>query len=194
MKDFPSLAGQLLIAMPALNDPNFENAVTLICEHSEEGAMGITINRPSDMTNEDVFSQLAENQANETDKRDRELADRPVLFGGPVAPERGFVMHTEKGDWEATLAVADGIFVTMSRDILTAMLDEEAPSEAMMALGYAGWEAEQLEQEIRANAWLTTDATTDIVFSAPFDARWDLAAKAIGITREQLSPGPAGNA
>lgn len=194
MQDFPSLAGHLLIAMPALNDPNFENTVTLICEHSEEGAMGITINRPTDLMLEEVFSQLAEYQALDPADRNPAIASSPVLLGGPVSPERGFVIHRDPGDWEATLAITNGIHVTMSRDILTAMSGGDGPQDATMVLGYAGWEAEQLEQEIRANAWLTTQATSDIVFAAPFETRWDLAAATIGVSRDQLSAGPAGHA
>ncbi|MEL7297230.1 MAG: YqgE/AlgH family protein [Pseudomonadota bacterium] len=193
MSEFPTLAGQLLIAMPALNDPNFENSVTLICEHNPEGAMGITINRPTDLTHDAVFSQLSEYEDAQS-VADRQLADSPVLLGGPVGTERGFVLHREAGDWDATLSVTDAIHVTMSRDIVSAMLSESVPTGAVMALGYAGWEAEQLEREIRDNAWLTTQATAEIVFDAPFEARWELATRALGISPEQLSSGPAGNA
>ncbi|MEM7612886.1 MAG: YqgE/AlgH family protein [Pseudomonadota bacterium] len=192
-QDFPSLAGQLLIAMPALNDPNFENTVTLICEHNESGAMGLTINRPMDLTHSDVFEQIAEYDEIPTTERNARKGREPVLKGGPVALERGFVLHREKGNWDATLDIADDVYVTMSRDVLQSMLTDEGPRSATMALGYAGWEAEQLEAEILANAWLTTPATAHIVFDTPYEARWDKATEAIGVKREQLS-GPAGHA
>lgn len=194
MSDFPSLAGHLLIAMPALNDPNFENSVTLICEHNEEGAMGITINRPSSVTHGEVFAQLTEYERIAPADRNDARAAKPVLFGGPISPERGFVVHRDPGRWDATISLDEDIHVTMSRDILIAMLTRDGPRDATMALGYAGWEAEQLEEEIRANAWLTTRATAAIVFDSPLEARWQHAAEALGISREQLSSGPAGHA
>lgn len=193
MSDFPSLAGQLLIAMPALDDPHFENTVTLICEHNEHGAMGLTINRPLELTHGEVFAQIAAFEELPPERRNLGKIDEPVLQGGPVSLERGFVLHRERGNWEATLDVAEGIYVTLSRDVLEAMLGNDGPADATMALGYAGWEAEQLEEEIKSNAWLTTPATPAIVFDAPFDARWDRATSAIGVTREQLT-GPAGHA
>ncbi len=193
MSEFPSLAGQLLIAMPALDDPQFENTVTLICEHNASGAMGVTINRPLELTHGDVFEQMTEYDDLSATDRNLTKSNEPVLQGGPVSLERGFVLHRERGDWEATMDVAQDIYVTMSRDVLSAMLSNNGPAEATMALGYAGWEAEQLEQEILANAWLTTPATADIVFDTPYAARWDRAAQAIGVTREQLG-GPAGHA
>ena len=194
MSDFPSLAGQLLIAMPGLHDPHFENTVTLICEHSPDGAMGITINRPTTMLHGDVFEQLDEYQDIDAADRNALTAAEPILKGGPVSPERGFVLHGEAGDWDATIDVADGIYVTMSRDILSAMLGSDAPRPAVMALGFAGWDSAQLEQEIRDNAWLTTAATAALVFETPYASRWDEAAAALGVTREQLGSGPAGHA
>ncbi len=191
--DFPSLAGHLLIAMPALNDPNFENTVTLICEHNASGAMGLTINRPMDLTHSEVFEQIAEYEDIAPAQRNQRKGKEPVLKGGPVALERGFVLHREKGNWDATLDIAEDVFVTMSRDVLNSMLSEDGPRSATMALGYAGWEPEQLEAEILANAWLTTPATAQIVFDTPYEARWDKATEAIGVKREQLS-GPAGHA
>ena len=193
MSDFPSLAGQLLIAMPALDDPHFENTVTLICEHIEHGAMGLTINRPLELTHGEVFEQIAAFAELPDERRNQQKIVEPVLQGGPVSLERGFVLHRDRGNWEATLDVAEGIYVTLSRDVLDAMLSVDGPTDATMALGYAGWEAEQLEEEIKSNAWLTTPATPAIVFDAPVDDRWDHSTQAIGVTREQLT-GPAGHA
>ena len=179
--------------MPQMDDPHFENSVTLICEHNESGAMGVTINRPLELTHGEVFEQITEFAEVPDDERDKRKAREPVLHGGPVSPERGFVLHRELGDWDATLLVAEDVHLTMSRDVLEAMFKGTGPHTATMALGYAGWEADQLETEILANAWLTTPATAKLVFETPYEARWDQAARAVGVTRAQLS-GPAGHA
>ena len=191
--EFPSLAGQLLIAMPQLDDPHFENSVTLICEHSESGAMGVTINRPLELTHGEVFAGMEEFTAIPEEDHNTRKHREPVLSGGPVSPERGFILHRDSGAWDATLRIADDIHVTMSRDALLAMIGIDGPSAGVMALGYAGWEARQLEDEILANAWLTTPATSEIVFDTPYEARWDRAARTVGVTREQLR-GPHGHA
>ena len=186
MSEFEPLTNQLLVAMPALQDPHFENTVTLICEHSAEGAMGITINRPMALKMGEIFAQMPDGA--ESSAADNRYANDPVMLGGPVSPERGFVLHRDAGEWDATLAVGEGIFVTMSRDILEAMASNRGPSPAMMALGYAGWEADQLEQEIYANAWLTVPASPELVFDGPTETRWHRAAAAIGIDIDKIAP------
>lgn len=191
MSDFASLTSQLLIAMPSLQDPHFENTVTLICEHSAEGAMGITINRPLKLKMREIFAQMSDETG--PAGADNPYRDDAVLAGGPVSPERGFVLHRDAGDWEATLAIGEGIYVTMSRDILAAMAGNRGPSPAVMALGYAGWEANQLEEEIFANAWLTVPASPELVFEGAVETRWQRAAASIGIDIDQISPG-AGHA
>lgn len=178
------LTGHLLIAMPGLADPNFHRTVTYICEHSDEGALGIVINRPLDLELGDVFSQLALTPA------DPALARQPVLQGGPVHPERGFVLHEEPGDppaFDATLAVADSIRVTTSQDILAALAGGRGPRRALLALGYAGWGAGQLEEELAANAWLSVPATAELIFDTPFEGRWRAAARLLGIDLATLS-------
>lgn len=173
---------QLLIAMPGLEDPDFDHGVTLMCQHNEEGALGITINRNSDLTLKDVLTQL------DIPCADEELANQPVLVGGPVQQERGFVLHTPDGQWESTSEVAPGIMVTTSRDILEAIADHRGPEKFVVALGYAGWSAGQLEEELRDNAWLNTGASSEIVFDSPIDDRWIRAVATLGIDAAKLQP------
>ena len=171
-----------LIAMPGMGDPNFDHGVTLMCQHNEEGALGITINRNSDLTLADVLSQL------EIECQDPGIADQPVLAGGPVQQERGFVLHTEDGEWEATTRIAPGIMVTTSRDVLEAIAAHRGPEKFIVALGYAGWSAGQLEEEVKENAWLSTPADSAIVFDSPIDDRWSRAVASLGIDETTLQP------
>ncbi|MGH8495725.1 MAG: YqgE/AlgH family protein [Gammaproteobacteria bacterium] len=181
------LGNQLLIAMPALGDPNFHRTVTIICEHSAEGALGIILNRPSGMSLDQILEQLSLKAVSPA------IGDQPVLSGGPVQQERGFVLHEPAGEWDSTLEVSDEIRVTTSRDILSAMALGTGPRRAIVALGYAGWEAGQLEAEIRANAWLSAPASSEIVFELPFEQRWAAATNLLGIDPARLS-GQAGHA
>jgi putative transcriptional regulator len=178
------LTNQLLVAMPTLSDPNFAQTVTLICEHSAKGALGIVLNRPLNMALGDVFAQLSLSCA------DRGLSEQPVLRGGPVAPDRGFVLHpaTPAADpWDSTLTVSATLQVTTSRDILGSMASGAGPAQAVVALGYAGWDAGQLEDEIRSNAWLNVPADDAIIFATPFERRWHAAARLLGIEFGRLS-------
>lgn len=170
------LTNQLLIAMPSLADPNFSQTVTLVCEHTDKGALGVILNRPLDMRLGEVLDQLS------LPNRNPRLAEQMVLRGGPVQPDRGFVLHHPTGrEWDSTLEVSDGLHVTTSRDILEAMAQGDGPTEATMALGYAGWDAGQLESEMLANSWLNVPATPEIVFDTPFAERWGYAARTLGI-------------
>ena len=183
MTDNPYLTGQFLIAMPAMADPNFDRTVTYLCEHNEDGALGIIVNRPTDMLLGEVLEQM------DLDISDSELAERPVLLGGPMQPDRGFVIHDDQGAaFSSTMAVPDGLRITTSRDILVALADGQGPSRAVVALGYAGWGAGQLEAEMAANSWLTVPASADIIFSVPFERRWESAAALIGVNMADLSP------
>lgn len=177
-----SLTNQLLIAMPGMVDPNFNSTVTLICEHGDEGALGIVINRPIGLTMSGLFAQL--NLANP----DAKAAAGPVLLGGPVGPERGFVLHDPGSAYENSLVVSDDIHLTLSRDVIDAMAKGCGPNKTLVALGYAGWEAGQLEEEILANSWLNVPASPEIVFDTPFDERWMSAAQVLGIDISQISP------
>lgn len=176
------LANQLLIAMPSLADPNFAQTVTLVCEHSERGALGIVLNRPLNMTLGEVFDQLS------LPPGAAALRSLPVLRGGPVQPDRGFVLHRPgERSWDSTLEVSGQLHVTTSRDVLEAMAGGEGPGQVAMALGYAGWEAGQLDEEVRQNAWLTAPCDERLVFDLPFEQRWSAAAKLLGVDLSRLS-------
>ena len=181
----PYLTGHLLIAMPAMQDPNFTKTVTYICEHSEQGALGIVINRPLGMDLGAIFAQLS------LDSTDPTLARQPVLLGGPVHQERGFVLHepaeASEREFDATVAVTDAIRVTTSQDILAAMARGHGPRRVLVALGYAGWGAGQLESELVQNAWLSVPATPQIIFDTPFEQRWRESARLIGVDLSTLS-------
>jgi putative transcriptional regulator len=176
------LTGQLLIAMPALADPNFSHAVALICEHTERGALGIVINRPLTMRMGEVFEQMALEPSRPA------LRDLPVLRGGPVQSDRGFVIHAQNDrGWDSSIEVTDDLTVTTSRDILQAIAAGDGPAQLIMALGYAGWDAGQLETEMRQNAWLNAPCDPSIVFEVPFEARWQAAARVLGVDMARLS-------
>lgn len=175
------LNNQFLIAMPAMDDPNFAQTVTLVCEHSERGALGIVINRTLPMTLGEVFEQLG------LDARRSRVNDQPVLQGGPVQTERGFVLHSPTGTWESSLPFSERMHLTTSRDILDALAAGEGPASAVIALGYAGWEAGQLEEEMARNAWLTVPADERVVFTTPVDQRWHAAARLLGVDLFTLS-------
>lgn len=176
-----SLTNHLLIAMPSLLDPNFVHTVTLVCEHSEKGALGIVLNKPLPMTLSDVLSQMQLEASSE------QIAAQPVLRGGPVHGDRGFVLHRPGGEWDSSHQVSASVQVTTSRDVLAAMARGEGPANAFIALGYAGWEAGQLEREILDNAWLAVPLDERVVFELPFEERWHAAWRIAGIDVAKLS-------
>jgi len=176
------LTNQLLIAMPMMGDPNFAQTVALICEHTARGALGLILNKPLSMQMSEIFDQL------EIELPEGKLRGRQVLRGGPMQTDRGFVVHQAFGRWDSTLEVSDTIHVTTSRDILTAMARGEGPSEAVVALGYAGWDGGQLEDEIRANAWLNAPVDSRLIFDMPFESRWQAAGRLLGVELSLISP------
>ena len=176
-----SLTNQLLIAMPGMADPNFSTTVTLVCEHNDDGALGIIINRPLALTLSGLFEQL------DVEQHQSNHADDAILAGGPVGTESGFVLHGPERDYENTLPVSDEIKLTLSRDIIDDMANGKGPEKSLVALGYAGWGAGQLEQEMLANSWLSVPATSELVFDTPFAERWDSAARTLGIDITSLS-------
>lgn len=176
-----SLANQFLIAMPSLRDPNFFHTVTYICEHGDEGALGIVINRPLDLTLGEVLDHMS------ISLNQGEVATRPMFWGGPVQPERGFVVHDPPGTWESSLQITPNIAVTTSRDILTAIANGDGPGESIIALGYAGWGPGQLEKEISENAWLSGPADKKVLFNTPYERRWEAAAKLMGVDLHLIS-------
>ena len=177
-----SLHNQLLIAMPGMPDPNFNSTVTLVCEHNDDGALGIVINRPTNLNLGGLFEQL------DLDDSDRQIASAPVLSGGPVAPERGFVLHSPLDGFESSVAVSPDVQLTLSRDVLDAMAAGDGPEQSLVALGYAGWEPGQLENEMLENTWLSVPASKEIIFDTPFEKRWESAARSMGIDISTISP------
>jgi putative transcriptional regulator len=176
-----SLAAHFLIAMPAMEDPNFAQGVTLLCQHSVEGAMGLMVNRASDFRLGEVLEQM------QMTPKTQAISDIVVLHGGPVQPERGFILHDDPRDWGSTLRFGNGLAVSTSRDILQAIADDEGPKNMLVALGYAGWSDGQLEQEIIGNAWLTVAADHAILFDTPIHARWQHAAKTLGVNLSNVT-------
>lgn len=176
-----TLQDHFLIAMPAMGDPNFDGTVTYLCKHNDEGALGIVINRLLDMRVADIFEQL------ELETVDQRQAERPALAGGPVQPSTGFVLHQDDRKFDSTLDNDAPVKVTVSQDILQAMAAGDGPWPALVALGYAGWGAGQLEAEIAANAWLSVPANPSLIFDTPFDQRWVAAAGLLGVNISQLT-------
>lgn len=179
--DHFDLTDHFLIAMPTLADPNFSRTVTYICVHNEEGAMGIVINRPLDLALGEVLTQM------DLDSDDPAITARLVYQGGPVHTDRGFVLHRPATSWNSTIAITPEIGVSTSRDILEAIASGAGPSDSLVALGYAGWGAGQLEQEMAENAWLSGPADLEILFQTPAERRWEYAARVIGVDLAALS-------
>jgi len=175
------LTNQFVIAMPSLTDPYFTHAVAYICEHNQNGAIGIVINQPLELHLSDVLTQMEIIDINP------KVKNFTVLCGGPVHPERGFVIHTPGGEWRSTLEMTSEISVTTSRDILEAIAQNQGPQDAIISLGYASWTAGQLEQEIVNNYWLTCPAEKQILFELPYAERWHAAMKLLGIDISKLS-------
>ncbi|HFD86376.1 MAG TPA: YqgE/AlgH family protein [Gammaproteobacteria bacterium] len=175
------LTGQFLIAMPALEDPNFSQTVTYLCQHSTEGALGIIISRPLDMRLSEVLESM------QIPLEDEAAGDIPVFWGGPVQPERGFVIHSPVGNWQGTLAVSDEIGLTTSKDIVEAIACGCGPNKLLVSLGYAGWGEGQLEREILENTWLNGPAAAEILFDLAPPLRWKAAAALMGVDLDLLS-------
>jgi putative transcriptional regulator len=180
------LTNQFLIAMPGMADETFAGTVVYLCEHTAQGALGLVINKPIDIKLKNLFEKvdLALDRA--------ELADLPVYFGGPVQTERGFVLHERLVDgaatFNSTLSVPGGLDMTTSKDVLEAMADGAGPKKVLVTLGYSGWQAGQLEDEIGRNGWLTVDADPKIIFDTPIDQRYDRAVSLLGFDPAMLSP------
>ena len=175
------LSRHFLIAMPAMVDPHFARTLTLVCEHNENGALGIVVNRPTDLNLHGLLKQIKI-----TPDTDMHRAV-PVHFGGPVQIDRGFVLHRPVGTWQSTLAVGPEIGLTTSRDILEAVAHGTGPEQLLITLGYAGWAPGQLEHEITQNAWLTVPAQAEILFDLPAEERLAAAMQALGVDYANLS-------
>ncbi len=178
------LNNQFLIAMPSLEDPNFSRSVTYICQHNEEGAMGIVINQPLAITLGEVLTDMELSASQDS------INDSAVFLGGPVQCDRGFVLHQPIGEWEATINISEEIGLTASRSILASIAEGTGPSHSMVALGYAGWGPGQLEEEMLANSWLSGPADSEILFNTPVEQRWQAAATKAGVDITRLSAVP----
>ena len=173
-----NLANHFLIAMPSIQDPIFGGTVVYICEHNEKGVLGVVINKPTDMTMDVLF-----------DRVDLKLApglrssvvDQPIMFGGPVQDDRGFVLHTPGGRYSSSLTVTDDVAFTTSIDVLEAVASGAGPSRMLVSIGYAGWSPGQLEEEISRNGWLTVGADAKVLFDLPIEERYTAAIKLLGI-------------
>jgi putative transcriptional regulator len=176
-----NLSRHFLIAMPAMVDPHFSRTLTFICEHNEQGALGVVVNRPIDMNLHALLEQVS------IPLDAGSFKSIPVHFGGPVQVDRGFVLHTPLGQWQSTLAVSPEIGLTTSRDILQAVARGEGPQQMLVTLGYAGWAPGQLEHELSQNAWLTVQASTEVLFELPCEQRLPAAMGLLGVDYANLS-------
>jgi putative transcriptional regulator len=176
-----NLTHHFLIAMPAMADPHFSRTLTYICEHNDQGALGIVVNRPLEMTLQALLEQVSIPPAG------GKFKSVPIHFGGPVQVDRGFVLHSPLGQWQSTLAVSTEIGLTTSKDILQAVARGEGPGKLFVTLGYAGWAPGQLEHELALNAWLTVQASPDVIFDLPVEKRLSAAMSLLGIDFASLS-------
>lgn len=176
-----SLANQFLIAMPDMTNPYFSHTVSYICEHNEDGAMGFVINRPMGITVGELLEQTEIHYTPSCKNNERQ-----VFFGGPVERERGFVLHSGKPEWSASMPITNNVTITTSLDILGAIGRGEGPESFLLVLGYAGWEPGQLEQEIMDNTWLSSPANTELLFNPDCSDSWQEAASLIGVNLQQL--------
>jgi len=178
-----NLTDHFLIAMPSMDDSFFAKTLVYIAEHNEQGALGVIVNRPIDMSLAMLFEKV------DIPLEAQGFGDFPVFFGGPVQTDRGFVLHRPVGDWQSTLAVNKQVGLTSSRDVLQAVAHEGQPHDVLVTLGYSGWSAGQLEQELAQNAWLTVPATPHILFDLPYEERLASAMEALGINFTDLAEG-----
>jgi len=176
-----NLTHHFLIAMPNMADPHFSKTLTYICEHNDQGALGIVVNRPIEMNLQTLLEQVS------IPLESGGFNAVPIHFGGPVQVDRGFVLHTPVGQWQSTLAVSSEIGLTTSKDILQAVARGEGPGKLFVTLGYAGWAPGQLEHELAQNAWLTVQASSEVIFDLPADKRLPAAMRMLGIDFASLS-------
>ncbi|GCL63577.1 YqgE/AlgH family protein [Pseudaquabacterium pictum] len=182
--DRMNLTNQFLIAMPGMGDDTFSGAVVYLCEHNENGALGLVINKPIDIKLKNLFQKV------DLSLDSQELAEQPVFYGGPVQTERGFVLHEKLGDepvYSSTLSIPGGLEMTTSKDVLEALSHGAGPRRLLVTLGYSGWAAGQLEDELGRNGWLTVDAVPEIIFDTPVAERYDRAVSLLGFDPRMLS-------
>ena len=175
------LTHHFLIAMPNMVDPYFAKSLTYICEHNDQGALGVVVNRPIDLSLQALFERI------NLRLEPHELCDLPVYFGGPVQTDRGFVLHQPVGEWQSTLKVRNSLGLTTSKDILEAVGKGRGPTKMLVTLGYSGWAAGQLEHELGQNAWLTVEAGEQIIFDLPAEEKLPAAMELLGVDFASLS-------
>lgn len=179
-----SLANHFLVAMPSLNDAVFAQSVIYICEHHIQGTVGLMINRPLEHPLNLVFEQL------KIDPIDPSVGEMPLLFGGPLQQERGFVIHRPMGQWRSSMVLSqDDVTITTSNDIIRAIAGNEGPKDALVALGYVAWDNNQIEQEIIEDAWLVCPFKPELLYEVPFADRWKAAGLTLGVNMDQLISG-----
>ena len=176
-----NLTQHFLIAMPSMVDPHFAKSLTFVCEHNEQGALGVVVNRPIEMNLHSMLEQVSIAPAND------QFKSVSVHFGGPVQVDRGFVLHAPRGEWQSTLAVGTDIGLTTSKDILEAVARGAGPRQMLVTLGYAGWAPGQLEHELAQNAWLTVQAKPEVIFDLPAEQRLAAAMSLLGVDFANLS-------
>lgn len=176
-----NLTDHFLLAMPNMADPNFAGTLTYICDHGDQGALGIVVNRPLSINLARLFEQIG------LELPSGKIGQQPVYFGGPVQNERGFVLHRPIGAWHSTLSIGGRVGLTTSKDILEATAQAQGPEQIIVSLGYSGWAAGQLEDEIKQNAWLTVKADPEVIFSLPPGERLPAALRLLGIDLAMLS-------
>jgi len=180
-----NLSNHFLVAMPGMKDPFFHRSVIYICEHNEEGAMGLIVNAPIDITVGGMLERVDVDSVHP--QIHKESLEMPVLNGGPVSEDRGFILHEPKDSYQSSIQMTDQISVTTSKDILSVLGTEAEPRSYVVALGYSGWTAGQLEKELAENSWLTVEADPEVIFDTPVQDRWQKAVKMLGIDPGQLS-------
>ena len=180
-----NLTNHFLVAMPGMKDPYFKRSVIYVCEHNQDGAMGLMINAPIEVTVGKMLEQVKVESVHPQLKSAK--LEMPVLNGGPVSEDRGFILHQPKDHYESSIQMTDKISVTTSKDILSVLGTEAEPNHYLVALGYSGWEAGQLEVELAENSWLTIEADPSVIFETPLTERWQTAVQMLGIDVAQLS-------
>lgn len=180
-----NLANHFLIAMPSMQDPIFGGTVVYVCEHNDKGVLGVVINKPTDMTMDVLFDRI---DLKLSEGLKHTVSSAPIMFGGPVQDDRGFVLHSPGGRYSSSLAVTDEVAFTTSIDVLEAVANGDGPQRMLVSIGYAGWSPGQLEEEIAKNGWLTVHADAHVLFDLPIEERYNAAIKLLGIDPLMLAP------
>lgn len=182
MKQMKSLEHNFLISMPSLDDSWFEKAVIYVVEDNEHGTMGLVTNLPHKLNVSDLLDHF-----NFEAKENFPFLDQAVLMGGPVDMERGFILHKPLGDWKSSMALPDGLAMTVSDDLLEALTRDQGPDDFIVCLGFAGWQPGQLAQELQDNSWLTIPYNDSLLFDTPIESKWEVALGTLGISPEFLT-------